>query len=121
MLKRILLSVPILLCLSFSTASAEHWVRIVRPTEHKSTENSTFLDIDSIKKQGDTAIVWIKYTIDDTYRLQEKEYDKKGHSYSVLYEKVYVHNKLVSEGSPIANRQRIEPDTKDEYVYDFIW
>lgn len=120
MLRRILLSVPILLCLSFSTASAEHWVQLQR-LDFGDDIMTVSVDTDSIERDGDTATAWTRVVGNSGYSLSKKKYYKNSRTFTFLYNKTYINGQLFSDGPLDTKPQAIEPNRPDEYVYDLIW
>lgn len=120
MLRRILLAFPFLFFLSFSTASAEHWVQIEKPFTEDGITITRFVDIDSIKRQGDTATALIKISTKDSYAIAKKEYHKYSRIVSVLSFVYYYHSELSDKGSS-SKAHPIKSGSYDEIVYDIIW
>lgn len=119
MLRRILLIFSLLLCLSFSTVSAEHWVYITESTD----ETKLYVDTDDMKIDSEFGLVWIKMVNKDgSFSVSLKSFHRESHSYSDIFAFLYDKNGHNYWANHVDHKtQRIPPNSIIAAVYDFIW
>lgn len=99
-------------------AKEPQWLEIPTPND---SEFKNSIDINSIERNGDTAIAWTKKEDDEGYGLFKDEYDRKSHTYTPLYHKIYHHGKLVDFGNTELYNNTIEPNSEQEAACNIIW
>lgn len=120
MLKRILLLISFLLCLSFPVY-AENWVHVAT-SKDQSTE--LYVDTDSIQKREDIATVKVKYAFTDgAYYIGTQKLDRKHHTIAFLSgianEGFHIEHTIHVTGEP--KYQPIKPGTLHEIIFNFVW
>lgn len=118
MVKRILFLVPLFLCLTFSTASAENWVIF-----NYANGVSTYLDTDRLIQKGDTATVWMHLVDNSGYHVYSKhQLFRYSHSATTLY--ILLPSKDGKPGRLERLNSKVTPilpDSTIEKVYNIIW